>query len=92
MRIIINDLNEIIGYVLTGELTGSVEFDGHIPDDFTETFKPTLYVLQSGSIARNANYTPPVALIANTPDAQDEINALLLKEVAALHTQLGGHQ
>lgn len=59
MIINIDNEKEIIGYAMTGELGEGIQFDGLIPDEFYENFKPRFYLLQNNAIVLNPNYTEP---------------------------------
>lgn len=91
MQIKLNVNNEIIEFANYGGISGGIKYNGPVPDDYAEQFKPGLFLYKNGKIVQNANFVEPA--MPTTPNAhnqQDEINALLLKEVAVLHTQLGG--
>lgn len=79
MKLLLNEKNEILNYILLGDIDGTVEYDGEIPDDFEDSFKPTFYMLKDGEIVENPNYvepadTPP----ATSPSQQDKIIAQIM--------------
>lgn len=64
MRLVLNKNNEIVEYASLGDLTGSVEFDGKVPDDFEINFKPSFYLLENNEIIKNPDYVVPDMSIA----------------------------
>lgn len=87
MRIVINDQKEVISYVLVGDVEGSIEFDGNIPDDFASNFKPELFRLQGNDIILNSDYSEPETPVRALSE-QDAINAQLFKMNLDLKKQL----
>lgn len=77
MKILINEKNEILGYVTTGGVDGFIEYDGKIPDEFYDKFKPKFYMLVDGVIIKNPNYVAPEPLVVG-PSKQDKINAQIM--------------
>lgn len=57
MIININNEKEIMGYAMTGELGESIQFDGIIPDEFYDNFKPRFYLFKNNQIIINPNYS-----------------------------------
>lgn len=53
MKLVVNSENEIISYVKTGNLSGSIEFFGVIPDDFEDNFRYAYYSLKENKIIKN---------------------------------------
>ncbi|MCT3032712.1 DUF2977 domain-containing protein [Pediococcus pentosaceus] len=56
MLIVVNENNEIVQYASIGELPDSIEYDGAIPEDFIDKFKPSFYMIQDGVIVENPDY------------------------------------
>lgn len=76
MKILLNDLNEIIGYVTDGDLKGSIEAE--IPDYLLEDFQPRKLVYVNGKVEINTNYseeenTPIQPPVVNVPGSDDEL-------------------
>ncbi|MGK4034602.1 DUF2977 domain-containing protein [Pediococcus acidilactici] len=69
--------NEIIEYAIVGHISGSVYFDGNIPDDFNENFKPSFYLLENDAIVENPDYVAPEPPVIG-PSQQDKINAQIM--------------
>lgn len=59
MKILTNNKQEIIAYASLGSIDGAIEYNGGVPDDFEENFKPSFYLLQNNVIVLNPNYTEP---------------------------------
>lgn len=78
MRLQVNNKKEIIGYANLGDLADSIEFNGAIPDDFEDKFKPGFFMIKNSVIVDNPNYVAP----ADTPpddaptSVQEAINKL----------------
>lgn len=53
MKLVVNSENEIISYVKIGNLSGSIEFFGVIPDDFEDNFRYAYYSLKENKIIKN---------------------------------------
>lgn len=91
MKILINDNTEIVAYAAFGDLAGSFEFTGSIPDDFKSDFKPSYYLYQDSKIVVNPNYEEPT--IPEQPSGPSPemlaINALGV-QVAKLMSEKGG--
>lgn len=88
MKLIINDKQEIISYVLIGDMTDSIEFKGAVPDGFEENFKPSFYLLQNNMIVLNPNYTEPAQPTTPTGPTTEQlmINQLGLQVVTLTKT------
>lgn len=88
MRLVLNDKNEIIEFASLGDLTGSVEFDGKIPDDFEINFKSSFYLLQDGVIIANPNYTKPVESIleAGPTELETQLATLAYQQMTTQQT------
>lgn len=78
MLIKTNKNNEITEMVIYGGLEGSFEYNGEIPDDFEEKFKPGFYMLQDDKIIENPNYVEPTnaTLATSSNRAQEAIDNL----------------
>ncbi|EOA09451.1 DUF2977 domain-containing protein [Pediococcus acidilactici] len=77
MKLLLNEKNEISNYILLGDIDGTVEYDGEIPDDFEDSFKPTFYMLKDGEIVENPDYVEPKPPVIS-PSEQDKINAQIM--------------
>ena len=73
MKILLNELNEIIGYVTDGDLKGSIEVD--IPEHLLAIYEPRKLIYSGGIVTMNPNYvkeesipTPP----SNNVNGTDE--------------------
>lgn len=91
MRLLLKDA-VILGFVETGELMDSIEFEGAIPEDFYQKFKPDYYLIKNNEIERNPDYiesTLPEPDIGPSAEMV-AINALGL-QVAKLMAEKGGN-
>lgn len=73
MKILLNEENEIIGYVTEGDLEGSIEVE--IPQELLEVYEPRKLIYSDGKVTMNPNYvkeesvpTPP----SNNVNGTDE--------------------
>lgn len=87
MKILLNDLNEIIGYVTEGDLKGSIEVD--IPDNLLEIYEPRKLIYSNGKVEYNTNYseevsTPTQPPVVNVPGSDEELR----KMFASMQIQL----
>lgn len=73
MQLIVNDKNEIIGYVAVGSTENGVEYTGTVPDDFKTNFNPSYFLLSDGAIAVNKDYVEPTITVPNAPNAMQQI-------------------
>ncbi|MCP8849194.1 DUF2977 domain-containing protein [Latilactobacillus curvatus] len=78
MRIVLDEQKAIVSYVLIGDVEGSVEYNGELPDDFITSFKPMLFKLQGDEIVRNPDYCEPETPMRDLTE-QDKINAYQFK-------------
>lgn len=89
MLLVINEKNEIIEFAKNGGLPDSIEFNGNVPDEFEEFFKPKYYRLINNQIEINPDYSEPTTeepkLVLTQ---QDEINAHLFKMNLDLQLEL----
>ncbi|WPK17311.1 DUF2977 domain-containing protein [Pediococcus pentosaceus] len=78
MKLLLNEKNEILNYILLGDIDGTIEYDGEIPDDFEDSFKPTFYMLKDGEIVENPDYVEPsdTSPVNSTNSVQEAINKL----------------
>ncbi|MBP5810053.1 DUF2977 domain-containing protein [Lactiplantibacillus argentoratensis] len=88
MRLVLNDKNEIIEFASLGDLTGSVDFNGKIPDDFEINFKSSFYLLQDGVIITNPDYTEPLELTpeAGPTELETQLAALAYQQMTTQQT------
>lgn len=82
MKIQINEKNEIIGCTKIGDINGSVEFNGELPEGFWRSFKPKFYILKDDVIVENPNYVEPSIDVPTGPTNQDRAMANLTLELA----------
>lgn len=77
MKILLNG-KLIIAYCITGGLPESTEYDGAIPDDFEDKFKPFFYMLQDDEIIENSNYVEPASTppVSSPTSMQEAVNKL----------------
>lgn len=95
MQLILNQNSEITDYVLVGITNSGIEFNGAIPSDFEENFKPHFYSFKNREIVINPDYEDPVFELPEKtgPTAEQVmINQLGLKyaELAAKVGKLEG--
>lgn len=77
--IVVNENNEIVQYASIGELPDSIEYDGTIPEDFRDKFKPSFYMIKDGLIVENPDYKEiEIPAVAVGPSKQDKINAQIM--------------
>lgn len=90
MQIIVDEKRAIIAYAIAGGLVGGIDYNGDVPIDFIETFKPSFYKLESGEkIVQNTDYVPATPVVDGPSDEMLAINALGL-QVAKLIAEKGG--
>lgn len=83
MQILVNDKNEITSYVVLGEIEGSVEFNGSLPDGFEANFKPSYYLLQDNEIVVNPNYQEPVIADPEPSATQQQLAQVAYQQMMA---------
>jgi hypothetical protein len=78
MKLLLNEKNEILSYILLGDIDGTIEYDGEIPDDFEDSFKPSFYMLQDDEIIENSNYVEPASTppVSSPTSMQEAVNKL----------------
>lgn len=79
MKILLNNLNEIISYVTEGDLKGSIEVD--IPEYLLDNFQPRKFVYVNGKVEINTNYSEDVSTpiqppVMNTPGSDEELRKM----------------
>lgn len=94
MKLTINTNHEIVSYASVGDVAGSIEYKGTVPDGFEDNFQPSFFLLQNNTIVLNPNYvepTPPKPTTGPTTE-QVMINQLGLKyaELSAKVDKLEG--
>lgn len=77
MKLVLNEKNEILSYISLGDVDGAVDYQGEIPEDFYEKFKPKFYMLVDGAIVENPDYVAPKPPVIS-PSEQDKINAQIM--------------
>lgn len=93
MQILVNDKNEITSYVVLGEIEGSVEFEGTLPEGFEENFRPNFYLFKDGEIVINPNYQEPVIADPRPSATQQQLaqvayqQMMTTQDVTTLQTQ-----
>lgn len=90
MKIIVNNMDQIISYVTVGNLDGSIEIsDAIVPDTFKVEFKPKKFLYVNESVKYNSDYEteitlPPVVnkdLEQRVLDLEKEVQELKDKEI-----------
>ncbi|WP_285110020.1 DUF2977 domain-containing protein [Pediococcus sp. AC40] len=73
------DQNIIVDYAIGSGLIGDnvIQYDGKIPDDFYENYKPFFYLLKNNEIVENPDYVEPKPPVIG-PSEQDKINAQIM--------------
>lgn len=61
MQLVVNEQQQIIAYSVLGNISGSVAYNGAVPEDFAINFVPNLYLLKSNTIVTNPDYVAPIA-------------------------------
>lgn len=87
MKILLNEENEIIGYVTEGDLEGSIEVE--IPDYLLEIYEPRKLIYSNGKVEINTNYSEDVSVpiqtpVVNVPGSDEELR----KMFASMQVQL----
>lgn len=59
MKLVINDKSEILAFTVFGDVDNSLEYEGEVPEDFRDKFKPKFYMLKDGEIVENPDYVEP---------------------------------
>lgn len=68
--------NEIIDYATVGHISGSVYYDGNLPEDFNENFKPSFYLLKDNEIVKNPDYVAPEPPVIGPSNLEKQVAAL----------------
>lgn len=83
MELLVNSNDEILAYTTVGGIDRGQEYNGDIPDDFEDNFKPSYYILKNDEISINPNYEEPEVTIPDAPTGPSAemlaINALGLQ-------------
>ncbi|MDM8279625.1 DUF2977 domain-containing protein [Ligilactobacillus agilis] len=88
MKLLVNSKNEIMAYAYTGDFPDSLEFDSHnLPSNFDAFFKPKFYVLASGKIELNQNYTERETETTVVPSQAQQALAALTKQIMELQLE-----
>ena len=79
MKILLNEKNEIIGYVTDGDLVGSIEVE--IPEHLLEIYEPRKLIYSNGKVELNTNYseevsTPVQPPVVNVPGSDEELRKM----------------
>lgn len=80
MKIQINSRNEIVAYVVVGDLNNGIEIND-IPTNFIKSFKPNKYKYENERISLNENYTesegqPIQPPSINLPGTDEELRSM----------------
>ena len=86
MKLVVDGNGMITAYCMVGDIPGSVEYEGTIPDDFEINFESSFYMLKDGEIVPNPDYVPPTDDTSNGEGASATQN--VLKAIAG---QLADH-
>ncbi|MFY4479675.1 DUF2977 domain-containing protein [Latilactobacillus sakei] len=87
MKIIVNQNGEIRSYVQIGDIPGSIEYKGTVPDGFEDNFQPSFYLLQNDSIVLNPDYVMPTTPVTGPSDTDKAIAQLTLQAAQQKVTQ-----
>ena len=93
MKLQLDDNNLIIGYTDYGDLNGSIEFTGILPEGFKENFKQNFYLFKDGKIVVNDDYQEPVIADPKPSEAQQQLAQITYKQmmttqdITAMQTQ-----
>lgn len=88
MKIKVNEKNEILEYVNVGDFNDGQKYVGTLPDDFTASFKPSLWSLdKNGVIVKNPDYVEPTITqnLSPTP-LQQQVAALAYQQMTSQQT------
>lgn len=77
MEILLNSKNEIINYAIVGHVDGFTEFNGKIPENFVDKFKPSLFLIKENTIVENPDYVAPEPPVIGL-SKQDKLNAQIM--------------
>ncbi|OIM96554.1 hypothetical protein BIY40_00460 [Pediococcus acidilactici] len=78
------DQNIIVDYALNNGLNGDdiIQYNGNIPDNFYEDFKPSFFMVKNNEITENPDYINPNDIIPNVPSDLDKAVAALTLQMA----------
>lgn len=83
MQLLIDNQQAITGYVTVGSTNQGIEYTGTLPDGFEKNFKPSLYLLQNGTVVANQNYVAPVEPTPDIrPTAEQESLTAMAQQIA----------
>ncbi len=78
--------NEIIEYAIVGHISGSVYYDGNLPEDFNENFKPSFYLLKDNEIIENTDYVAPEPPVIGPSNLEKQVAALSYQQMVDSQT------
>lgn len=88
MKLVLNEKNEILSYISLGDVDGAVDYQGEIPEDFYEKFKPEFYMLVDGAIGENPDYVEPSSSLPTGPSDLQNIVMQQAKTIAQIQQML----
>lgn len=74
----LNDKNEILSYLKFGgiEEVRLTEYDGLVPDNFEDDFKPLYFMIKDNEIVENPNYVAPKPPEVKPSDLEKQVATL----------------
>jgi hypothetical protein len=76
MKLVLNEKNEILSYISLGDVEGAIDYQGEIPEDFYEKFKPSFYLLKNDEIVENPDYVEPEPPVIGPSIIEQQLAAL----------------
>lgn len=92
MELKINSKNEVEALAEIGGFDDGVEFNGSLPDEFEDNFKPSYYLFQDEQIVVNPDYKEPIITDPSPSQAQQQLaqvayqQMMTTQDVTTLHT------
>jgi hypothetical protein len=82
------DQNIIVDYALNNGLNGDdiIQYNGNIPDNFYEDFKPSFFMVKNNEIVENPNYVAPKPPTNSPSNLEKRVAALSYQQMADSQT------
>lgn len=82
------DQNIIVDYAIGSGLIGDnvIQYDGKIPDDFYENYKPFFYLLKNNEIVENPDYVAPKPPEIEPNNLEKQVATLGYQQMADIQT------
>lgn len=82
------DQNIIVDYALNNGLNGDdiIQYNGNIPDNFYEDFKPSFFMVKNNEITENPNYVAPKPPTNSPSNLEKRVAALSYQQMADSQT------